>query len=153
MGVDTKLYSTDYMAAIPNHPILQYIVTKIVCGFLSSSHKREFPSKNGYFEFIMKYIFSNVTNNLEGPSNAHKVTLVNMTNAEDTYFMNATLPQQIDELSTSSMDSSVNWDVTHKDLISLQQVVAPGWFVAGAMERVPMLIHTHNSYEILLCAI
>jgi len=132
-GDETKLYSTDYMAAIPNHPIVYTLIQKTFADFFLQVTSESFlphtnaERKNGYFEFIMKYIFSNVTNVQSRRSTnegmAHRVTLVNTTNAEDTYFMNATLPQQIDELSASSMDSCVNWDVTHKDLISLQELV------------------------------
>jgi mannosyltransferase OCH1-like enzyme len=128
-------YSTEFMAAVPEHPILYTLIQKTFADlFMQITDENFLPSpeerKSGYFDFILKYVFSNITDTNSIRSRhegmGRSITMVNISNDQTKYLLkNASFSQPIDELTASPNQTCVNWETPKDDnaLSSLSEIV------------------------------
>ena len=121
-GEKDSIFYTEYMAAVPEHPITYTLLQKTVADLFMQHTNRSFipltdkERKSGYFNFIMKYIFTN-SNALKEHRTIHSgmnhsITIVNITNEESQYFEKFSSPHIL-ELghSEGTGGACINWSV------------------------------------------
>jgi mannosyltransferase OCH1-like enzyme len=132
---DATFYS-EYMASAPAHPIVYTLLQKTVVDlFMQYTNSSFIPlapkeRKSAYFDFIMKYIF---TNSDESKARRmiysgmnHSVTIINITNEESQYFQNASSPHIFELRDSEATDTAcLDWNELNDEtaISSIQTLV------------------------------
>jgi len=137
-GINNKgnTFYSEYMAAAPAHPIIYTLLQKTVADLFIQYTNRSFilltpkERKSAYFDFIMKYIF---TNSAEPKGRRmiysgmnQSVTIMNITNEESQYFLHASFPHILELGDSEATDAAcLDWNELKDEttISSLQTLV------------------------------
>lgn len=119
-------FHTEYMAAVPKHPIIYTMLQKTVADlFMQHTNMSFIPltdneRKSGYFDFITKYIFT-TTNDFKEHRSTHSgmnrtITIVNITNEKSQYFQNSSAPRLLKLGDTEGTEGvCIDWGVINDE--------------------------------------